>query len=123
MLQHCWPAFAVADNESALLERVQPVRHRPPAPPLIEDRGVTHDVVQMFYRGIRHGMELMKSMCAPDPSHRNARGARGLREVGVLGAISAVAVIKATDTSPCRSGQGERQRRVAASAVPGEMGR
>ena len=71
---------------------------------------VTHYVVQMFNRGIRHGMELMKSMCAPDPSHRNARGARGLREIGVLGAISAVAVTEATDTSPCRSGQCERQR-------------
>ena len=55
-------------KESALLGRVQPVRHRPPAPPLMENRGVTHYVVQMFNRGIRHGMELMKSMCAP--THR-----------------------------------------------------
>ena len=38
---------------------------RPPTPPLMENRCVTHDVVPMFNRGIRHGMELMKSMCAP----------------------------------------------------------
>ena len=103
-----WAVF-FRDTVRALLEGVQPVRHRPPTPPLMENHCVTHDVVQMFSRGIRHGMELMKSMCAPDPSHRNTRGACRLREIGVLGAISAVAVTEATDTSPRRSGQCKRQ--------------
>ncbi len=29
---------------------------------------------EVFHRGIGHGMKLVKSMCAADPSHRNTGG-------------------------------------------------
>src|SRR6185437_912206 len=109
-LQQGWPAFAVADK------RVRSARTRPASSTSATSRtvdGKPWTLRTMSCRCSTGGSDTDgtdEKHVRPDPSHRNARGARGLREIGVLGAISVVAVTDATDTSPCRSGQCERQR-------------
>jgi len=72
-----WAVF-FRDTVRALLEGVQPVRHRPPTPPLTENRGVTH-YVRRSTGGSDTEWNSWKA-CAPRPiaseDPRRARSAR-----------------------------------------------
>src|SRR5690606_15206696 len=104
------PLPGVESGETETLELVEPPPHRPPAPTLVEQRGVGEDVVEMLDRWVRYRVVLVEGVGAADPGHRHS-GTRGLLpEIGVLAAVSAVGGAEPADAVPHERPGRERQR-------------
>jgi hypothetical protein len=102
---------------SAVLEFDQPApfefdqlsAHRPPAPPLVEDRRVADDVVEVLHGRVSAGVVLVIGPGTADPRQGDAAASGELAEVGVLATVAAVLLAEAAELTPQCRVHGERQ--------------
>lgn len=103
-------SVVVAEQQPLPLEGIQPPRHRPDAPAVVEDPCVAHDVVEVLDGRVLHRMVLVIGAGVADPGETDTSFPGGEAEIRVLAAVAGVALEEAADTVPGVRVHGERER-------------